>query len=105
MIYQPHRYTRTRDLYEDFVDVLSRVDVLIVLEVYSAGETPIPGADSRHLCRSIRNRGQVDPIFVEGIDGVPEVVKDVVQAGDMVITQGAGNVNALAMEMAKRQLQ
>jgi UDP-N-acetylmuramate--alanine ligase len=104
MVFQPHRYSRTRDLYEDFVDVLSRVDVLILLEVYGAGEEPITGADSRHLCRSIRNRGQVDPIFVEGIDGVPEVIKDIVQAGDIVITQGAGNVNALAIELARRQL-
>jgi len=104
MIFQPHRYTRTRDLFEDFVEVLSQVDVLVMLEVYSAGETPIAGADSRHLCRSIRNRGQVDPIFVEGIDGVPEIVKDLVQAGDIVITQGAGNVNALALELAKRKL-
>ena len=104
MIFQPHRYTRTRDLFEDFVDVLSQVDVLVMLEVYSAGEQAIPGADSRHLCRSIRNRGLVDPIFVEGIDGVPEVVKDLVEPGDIVITQGAGNVNALALELAKRKL-
>jgi UDP-N-acetylmuramate--alanine ligase len=104
MIFQPHRYTRTRDLFEDFVDVLSQVDVVVMLEVYAAGEPAIPGADSRHLCRSIRNRGLVDPIFVEGIDGVPEVVKDLVAAGDIVITQGAGNVNALALELAKRQL-
>ncbi|MGI1678444.1 MAG: UDP-N-acetylmuramate--L-alanine ligase [Cellvibrionaceae bacterium] len=105
MIFQPHRYSRTRDLYEDFVDVLSRVDVLIVLEVYSAGETPVAGADGRHLCRSIRTRGQVDPVFIEGIEGVPEVVKDIVKADDIVITQGAGNVNALAVELAKRKLQ
>ena len=105
MIFQPHRYTRTRDLFEDFVEVLSQVDVLVVLEVYSAGEAPIAGADSRQLCRSIRNRGLVDPIFVEGIDGVPEIVKDLVEPGDIVITQGAGNVNALAQELAKRQLQ
>ncbi|TQV79425.1 UDP-N-acetylmuramate--L-alanine ligase [Exilibacterium tricleocarpae] len=104
MVYQPHRYTRTRDLYEDFVEVLSGVDALVLLEVYSAGETPIPGADSRHLCRSIRNRGQVDPIFVEGIDGVPEVIKDIVEPGDIVITQGAGNVGLLATELAKRKL-
>jgi len=103
MIYQPHRYTRTRDLYEDFVDVLSGVDQLILLEVYSAGEEPIQGADSRHLSRSIRNRGQVDPIFVEGIEGVPAVVKDIVQPGDIVITQGAGNVGTLATELAKRK--
>lgn len=104
MIFQPHRYSRTRDLFEDFVDVLSQVDVLVMTEVYSAGEAAVPGADSRHLCRSIRNRGLVDPIFVEGIDGVPEIVKDLVEPGDIVITQGAGNVNALALELAKRKL-
>jgi UDP-N-acetylmuramate--alanine ligase len=104
MVYQPHRYTRTRDLYEDFVDVLSQVDSLVLLEVYAAGEDPITGADSRHLCRSIRNRGNVDPIFVEGIDGVPEVIKDIVKPGDIVITQGAGNVGLLSVELAKRKL-
>ena len=103
MIYQPHRYTRTRDLYEDFVDVLSSVDQLILLEVYSAGEEPIQGADGRHLSRSIRNRGVIDPIFVEGVEGVPAVVKDIVKPGDVVITQGAGNVGALAAELAKRK--
>lgn len=104
MIYQPHRYSRTRDLYEDFVEVLSSVDQLVLLEVYSAGEDPIQGADSRHLSRSIRNRGQVDPIYVEGVEAVPALVKDVVQPGDIVITQGAGNVSSLAKELAKRQL-
>jgi UDP-N-acetylmuramate--alanine ligase len=104
MIYQPHRYTRTRDLYDDFVDVLSRVDVLILLDVYPAGEEPIAGADSRHLSRSIRARGQIDPIFVEGIDGVPEVIKDIVRPGDIVITQGAGNVGSLAVILANRKL-
>jgi UDP-N-acetylmuramate--alanine ligase len=104
MIYQPHRYTRTRDLYEDFVDVLSRVDVLILLGVYSAGEEPIAGADSRHLSRSIRTRGQIDPIFIEGIDGVPEIIKDIVKPGDIVITQGAGNVGNLAAILAGRKL-
>lgn len=105
MIYQPHRYTRTRDLYEDFVDVLSSVDQLILLEVYSAGEEPIAGADGRHLSRSIRTRAVIDPIFVEGIEAVPAVVRDIVQPGDIVITQGAGNIGALAAELAKRQLQ
>ncbi len=104
MVYQPHRYTRTRDLFEDFVDVLSSVDVLVLLEVYSAGEDPIPGADGRHLSRSVRNRNLVDPIFVEGIEGVPEVIKDIVRPGDIVITQGAGNVGQLAQLLAKRQL-
>ncbi len=104
MIYQLHRYTRTRDLFEDFVEVLSSVDMLILLEVYSAGEDPIPNADGRTLCRSIRNRGQIDPIFVEGVDGVPEVVRDIVEPGDIVITQGAGNIGQLAIELAKRKL-
>lgn len=104
MVYQPHRYTRTRDLYEDFVEVLSTVDSLIMLEVYSAGEAAIPGADSRALCRSIRARGLVEPIFVETVDGVPDVIKDVVRAGDIVITQGAGNVGVLSPELAKREL-
>ncbi|WP_045858153.1 UDP-N-acetylmuramate--L-alanine ligase [Teredinibacter purpureus] len=103
MIYQPHRYSRTRDLYEDFVDVLSSVDQLVLLEVYAAGEDPIAGADGRHLSRSIRNRAAVDPIFVEGIEGVPAVIKDIVLPGDVVITQGAGNVGLLAAELAKRK--
>nr|AIA15910.1 UDP-N-acetylmuramate--alanine ligase [uncultured bacterium] len=105
MVYQPHRYTRTRDLYEDFVEVLSTVDALVMLEVYSAGEDAIPGADSRHLCRSIRARGLLEPIFVEGVDGVPDIIKDLVRAGDIVITQGAGNVGSLSPELAKRNLQ
>ena len=105
MVYQPHRYTRTRDLYEDFVEVLSTVDALIMLEVYSAGEEVIPGADSRHLCRSIRARGIIEPIFVETVDGVPDIIKDLVRAGDIVITQGAGNVGVLSPELAKRNLQ
>lgn len=104
MVYQPHRYTRTRDLYEDFVDVLSTVDQLVLLEVYSAGEEKIQGADGRHLSRSIRTRGVVDPIFVEGIEAVPAVIKDIVKPGDIVITQGAGNVGALAKELAKRKM-
>jgi UDP-N-acetylmuramate--alanine ligase len=104
MIYQPHRYSRTRDLYEDFVDVLSKVDVLILLDVYSAGEEVIPGADGRHLSRSIRNRGKIDPIFVEGVDGVPAIVQEMVKPNDIVITQGAGNVGGLAIELAKRKL-
>lgn len=105
MVYQPHRYTRTRDLYEDFVEVLSTVDSLVMLEVYSAGEDPIPGADSRHLCRSIRARGVIEPIFVENVEGVPDIIKDLVRAGDIVITQGAGNVGVLSPELAKRNLQ
>jgi UDP-N-acetylmuramate--alanine ligase len=104
MVYQPHRYTRTRDLYEDFVQVLSKVDVLLLLDVYSAGETLITGADSRALARSIRQRGQVDPVFVETIDAVPAVLAPLLRAGDIVVTQGAGNVGSLAGVLARGKL-
>lgn len=100
MIYQPHRYTRTRDLYEDFVSVLSRCDVLVLLDVYAAGEEPIPGADSRALTRSIRQRGQLEPIFAESIEDIPAIVCDIVKEGDVVITQGAGNIGALSRDLA-----
>lgn len=100
MVYQPHRYTRTKDLYEDFVRVLSTVDSLVLLEVYSAGEAVISGADGRSLSGSIRNRGQVDPVFVESLEDVPVVLKDLVQPGDVVLTQGAGNVGGIAAQLA-----
>lgn len=105
MIFQPHRYTRTRDLYDDFVSVLSATDVLIVTSVYSAGEEPIAGADSRQLCHSIRQRGLVDPIFIRNIEDVPDLVADLVKPGDLVITQGAGNVSQLARTLKERGLQ
>jgi len=104
MIYQPHRYSRTKDLYDDFVQVLSQLDVLLMLDVYSAGEDPIPGADSRSLCRSIRLRGKVDPVFVKSEEDVRGVLKDLVKNGDIVITQGAGSVGVLARTLAAQGL-
>jgi UDP-N-acetylmuramate--alanine ligase len=101
MVYQPHRYSRTRDLYEDFVAVLSQCDVLILLDVYPAGEAPIAGADSRSLARSIRQRGNIEPIFVESIDEVPAVLRDIAVDGDIVITQGAGNIARLAQILSE----
>jgi UDP-N-acetylmuramate--alanine ligase len=101
MIYQPHRYSRTHDLYEDFVDVLSKVDLLILLEVYPAGEQEIVGADSRSLCGSIRQRGRLDPIYVERIEGVPSVLEDLINDGDIVLTQGAGETAKLARDIAE----
>ncbi|MFB9885716.1 UDP-N-acetylmuramate--L-alanine ligase [Balneatrix alpica] len=100
MVYQPHRYTRTRDLYEDFVQVLSEVDVLLLMEVYAAGEEPIAGADSRSLCRSIRQRGQVEPIYVENAQEVLAVLPNLLKDGDLVMTQGAGDISALAQQLA-----
>ncbi|MGB1298738.1 MAG: UDP-N-acetylmuramate--L-alanine ligase [Psychrobium sp.] len=104
MIYQPHRYSRTRDLYEDFVDVLSQVDELILLEVYSAGEDPIVGADSRALCRSIRAHSSLEPIFVSDIEQLPPRLTQVMQDGDLVLTQGAGNVGVLAKRLSEMAL-
>lgn len=100
MIYQPHRFSRTRDLYEDFVSVLSRCDVLLLLDVYPAGEDPIPGADSRSLTRSIRQRGQVEPIFVGSPGEVPALLADVLRDGDIVVAQGAGDIGRLAQTLA-----
>jgi UDP-N-acetylmuramate--alanine ligase len=105
MIYQPHRFTRTRDLYDDFVSVLCECDVLLLLEVYPAGETPIPGADSRSLCRSIRQRGTLDPVFAETVEEVPALLAPLLREDDVVITQGAGNVSALANLLADTGLE
>lgn len=104
MIFQPHRYTRTRDLYDDFVDVLGKTDALLLLDVYSAGEEPIPGADSRNLCRSIRQRGAVDPIFIAHHEEVPSVLADIVRPGDIVLTQGAGNITMVARKLSSLKL-
>ena len=104
MAYQPHRYTRTRDLYEDFAKVLSGVDKLLLLEVYPAGEAPIAGADSRSLCRSIRARGSLDPIYVAEPAELAPSLADVLQDGDVVLTQGAGNIGALVKKLAAMKM-
>ncbi|GAB3011509.1 UDP-N-acetylmuramate--L-alanine ligase [Bowmanella dokdonensis] len=104
MAYQPHRYSRTRDLYEDFVRVLSQVDILLLLEVYSAGEAPIEGVDSKALCRSIRQRGQIEPVYVGSPEELPRVLAQVLEGGDLLMTQGAGNIGKLAKELQKVQL-
>lgn len=104
MIFQPHRYSRTRDLYEDFVDVLSQVDCLFLLDVYGAGEQAINGADSKSLARSIRQRSQVEPIYVSDPEQLSTLVHAQLQNGDMVITQGAGNIGAIARKLANDPL-
>ncbi len=103
-LYQPHRYTRTRDLYEDFVQVLSETDCLVLMEVYPAGEKVVPGADGRSLCRSIRQRGQVDPVFMERDDDPLKVLSGVLRKGDILLTQGAGDIGALAAGLAEASL-
>ena len=104
MIFQPHRYTRTRDLYDDFANVLSQVDVLLMLDVYSAGETPIPGADSRSLCRTIRGRGKVDPILVPDHKTILEMLAPTLSGNDLILVQGAGNVGKIARRLAEQKL-
>lgn len=104
MAYQPHRYTRTHDLFDDFAQVLSEVDVLLMLDVYSAGEQPIAGADSKNLCRTIRQRGKVDPIYVGKSENLPEVLKTVLQDGDLLLMQGAGDIGGMAVKLAEQKL-
>lgn len=105
MVYQPHRFTRTRDLYEDFVDVLSQVDVLLLLDVYAASEQPIDGADSKSLCRSIRLRGQVEPIYVGDPSALGDILANVMQENDVIMTQGAGNIGQIARKLAHFDLE
>jgi UDP-N-acetylmuramate--alanine ligase len=102
VLFQPHRYTRTRDLFEDFTQILSEVDQLILLDVYPAGESHIKDADGRALARSIRGRGKVDPVFVENLEGLDEVVETVLQDGDIFVTLGAGSIGAWAAEFLAR---
>jgi UDP-N-acetylmuramate--alanine ligase len=96
LVFQPHRYTRTRDLLDDFASVLGKADVLVVLEVYSAGEDPIAGADGRAIARAVRSRGSVEPVFVETLDDLPGVLDGLVADGDIVLTMGAGDIGSLA---------
>jgi len=96
LAFQPHRYTRTRDCFEDFVKVLSTVDALLLTEVYSAGEASIVAADTRSLIRAIRVNGKVEPRFVETTDELPATILDSVQPGDVVVVMGAGSIGSVA---------
>ena len=104
LAFQPHRYTRTRDCFEDFVKVLSTVDVLLLTEVYSAGEAPIVAADGRALMRAVRVSGRTEPIFVEQPVDFPVAIEAVVKAGDVMLIMGAGSIGTLAVTLASRAL-
>jgi UDP-N-acetylmuramate--alanine ligase len=104
LAFQPHRYTRTRDLIDDFAQVLSLADVLLVTDVYAAGEAPIPGADGRAICRAVRMRGRVEPIFVERVEELPQALLGCLAAGDLLVTMGAGSIGAAAQELPGRLL-
>jgi len=99
LVFQPHRYTRTKDLFEDFVRVLSSVDVLVLLDVYTAGEKHITGADGRSLSHAIRVRGQIDPIFVEDAVDLAGILAGLMKANDIVMTMGAGSVGRISTEL------
>ena len=99
LAFQPHRYTRTRDLLDDFARVLSSVDALIVTEVYAAGEAPIAGADGKAICRAVRSHGRVEPVFVDKIEELPQALMQIVRDGDLIVTMGAGSIGAVAAEL------
>jgi UDP-N-acetylmuramate--alanine ligase len=99
LAFQPHRYSRTRDLLDDFARVLSGVEALIVTEVYSAGEAPIAGADGKAICRAVRSHGRVEPVFIEKVDELPAALAQLVHANDLVVTMGAGSIGAIAAEL------
>lgn len=105
MVYQPHRYTRTRDLFNDFCQVLSNPDVLILLDVYSAGEDYIEGADGKALAKAIQNRGEVDPLFVMRHAELASLLQNTLLDGDILLMQGAGNIGMLASNLAASNLQ
>jgi UDP-N-acetylmuramate--alanine ligase len=102
LAFQPHRYTRTRDLLDDFARALSDCDVLLVTEVYAAGETPIAGADGRAICRAVRTRGIKEPVFVERVEDLADALRAVLDDGDVVLTMGAGNIGAVAQDLKSR---
>ncbi|THB71638.1 MAG: UDP-N-acetylmuramate--L-alanine ligase [Gammaproteobacteria bacterium] len=102
LVFQPHRYSRTRDLFDDFAHVLSSVDSLVLAEVYAAGEEKIGGADGRSLARAIRQRGKVDPVFVEDLEELPEVLAGVLNGNEVVLTMGAGSIGAASKKLAQK---
>ena len=101
LAFQPHRYTRTRDLFEDFVKVLSSADALVLAEVYPAGEQPIVAADGRALAHALRVVGKVDPIFVEDIADMPATIMNMAKDGDVIITMGAGSISGVPGKLAQ----
>ena len=102
LVFQPHRYSRTRDLLDDFARTLSDCDVLLVTEVYAAGEASIAGADGRAICRAVRSRGVMEPVFVEHVDDLAESLRGLLHDGDVILTMGAGNIGAVAQDLKSR---
>jgi len=101
LAFQPHRYTRTRDLLDDFAHVLAGVDALLVTEVYAAGEAPISGADAKAICRAVRSHGRVEPVWVEKVEQLAEALAQIIREGDLVVTMGAGSIGAVAADLPR----
>ena len=99
LVFQPHRYSRTQEQFEDFVEVLSTADALVLCDVYPAGEQPIAGADGRALSWAIRTRGRLEPIFAQGVDAVPDLLANLLQDGDIVLLSGAGDIGGLSARL------
>ena len=99
LAFQPHRYTRTRDCFEDFVKVLSSADAVLLTEVYAAGEPPLVAADARALLRGIRIAGKLEPLFVEDVLAMPEAILNFAQDGDIVIVMGAGSISKVPQQL------
>ena len=99
LAFQPHRYTRTRDCFEDFVKVIGTADAVLLTEVYSAGESPIVAADGRALARALRVAGKVDPVFVDDVAGLPAAVAEFAHGGDVVIAMGAGSMGSVPQKI------
>ena len=101
LAFQPHRYSRTRDCFEDFIKIISTVDVILLTEVYAAGEAKIAGADSRALARALRLSGKIEPIFIEKVDDLPNAIIDIIQNGDIVLCMGAGTIGLVPQKLVE----
>jgi UDP-N-acetylmuramate--alanine ligase len=101
LAFQPHRYTRTRDCFEDFVKVIGSADAVLLADVYAAGEAPIVAADGRSLARALRVAGKVDPVFVDEIADMPRTIAEQVRDGDVVISMGAGSIGNVPAQVAE----
>jgi UDP-N-acetylmuramate--alanine ligase len=100
LAFQPHRFSRTRDCFDDFVKVIARADAVLLTEVYAAGETPIVAADGRSLARALRVAGQIEPVFIDDVGALPQAIVDTVRDGDVVLCMGAGSIGAVPAKVA-----
>lgn len=101
LVFQPHRFSRTRDCFEDFIKVISTVDIVLLTEVYAAGEAKIIGADGRALARALRMAGKIEPVFVDKVDDLPNAIVDIAKNGDIVLCMGAGSIGLVPQKLVE----